>query len=78
MVIELGQGIKPTNIATKFYVSIEKILKINKGHNSKVLHEIWLDIECGVEIMPTNIITKFDIPSLMMIHWKKSEKRPVF
>jgi len=70
LVIELGQGIKPTNIATKFYDdSLKNILKktegtilfwaisVNKGHNSKVLHEIWLIIECGGEIMPTNIIT---------------------
>ena len=40
--------------------------RLNKGHNSKVLLEIWLVIKCGREIMPTNIMTKFDTRSLMM------------
>ena len=31
-----------------------------KGHNSKALHGIRLDISLGRDILPTNIFTKFD------------------
>ena len=31
-----------------------------KGHNSKVLHGIWLVIELARDILPTNMFTKFD------------------
>ena len=43
------------------------IIKVNfgnfgkfKGHNSKVLHGVWLVIELGRDVLPTNIYTEFD------------------
>ena len=66
--LNLAKELSQQTLPLSFMMIHDGQFRLNKGHNSKVIHEIWLVIECGEKIMPINIITKFDTPSLMMIY----------
>jgi len=58
--LNLAKELSQQTLPLSFMMIHDGQFRLNKGHNSKVLHAIWLVIRLGRDILPTNIFTKFD------------------
>ena len=49
-----------------------------KGHNSKMVNAIWLDIKLDQDCMPINNLGKFDADSMKNIQIKGADKGQMY